>query len=212
MSIVNFAVAENLMLYAKPIVNPGTIVRMNSKFFSTYGSTFGKRARLLRQERGWTQIQMSEELEKNGVSAKSAWISELENADENKFPSIDVMIAYAKVFNVPTDFLLLLSDNPEKPNGSHELHWSPEVDEAGGIIDALPPDWRVEALGAVKKIRSEYEEIQRQDKEISAWLDRVEAAGGGVARAIAEQFARSYLQRLSRSGRALSVIDEVSTE
>jgi transcriptional regulator with XRE-family HTH domain len=213
MSIASFAIAEVLRLEAKPIVDTAKIRRMNKGFFSVYGGTFGKRVRLLRQERGWSQVQLSIEVEKFGASAKSAWISELENSEENKFPSPEVIIAFAEALATTTDFLMLRSDNPEPSNSTPELHWSQEADEAGRLIDSLPDEaWRKMALVEVQKVADEWREIRRQDAELVELVRRVEKSGGAVAAAIVQNYITARLDALSRRSDRSRVVDKLSDE
>ena len=58
----------------------------------------------LREDRGLTQKDLSELLHIS-ISSISAYES------GKRFPSIDVLIAYAKQFNVSTDYILRLTDN-----------------------------------------------------------------------------------------------------
>lgn len=113
----------------------------------------------------------------------------------------------AKVLETTADYLVMLTDDPMGQHDTINHHWSEESDAAGKIIDSLPVNWRAIALDEVKKIDAEWQEIQRQDRELSAWLNRVEAAGGPVARTIAEQYIRSRLDNLSR-GSGERMIDE----
>lgn len=191
MSIGNFAINELFSEPVEKIVHNSTIRNMSEEFFGAYGGTFGKRIRLLRQDRQWTQIKLAEEARAYGVDIRNTWISELENADENKLPSIDVVIAFAKLLGTTTDFLLLLSNDPKPPNNNTDPHWSEQADEAAGLIDLMPGKWRSRALKLVRDLDAEYRLALRQSQEIAEMLERVESVGGREARTIIERFIQS---------------------
>lgn len=60
---------------------------------------FSQRVKELRKEKGWTQLQLAEQ-----IGYKLGAVSEWEN--RHKEPSFDTLIKLANVFNVSTDYLL----------------------------------------------------------------------------------------------------------
>ena len=83
---------------------------MNKQFFDTVG----KRIRLLRQDLDLNQAKLVSELKKLGVEIGSSYISELERTD--KVPSGTVLAGLARVLGTTTDYLLLLTDDPNPPH------------------------------------------------------------------------------------------------
>lgn len=74
--------------------------------------TFGKRLRVLRHERGLSQIELRDEMERqHGVSIGQTYISELERSD--KAPTLNVAAAMAKVLGVSLDYLGLITNEPD---------------------------------------------------------------------------------------------------
>lgn len=65
----------------------------------------GKRIYELRTAFNWSQVQLAEKL-----SISKQTVSNWEN--ENIQPSIDMLVRLAKLFRVPTDYLLGLNDVP----------------------------------------------------------------------------------------------------
>jgi transcriptional regulator with XRE-family HTH domain len=169
--------------------------------------SLGRRVRDLRQAYEWGQEDLADKMaEITGQRVGQGYISDVERGRAN--PNWKTIAALAQALETTSDYLVMLTDNPAGPGDAINHHWSEQADEAGQLIDELPEEWRILALEEVKKIDAEWKEIQRQDKEISTWLDRVEAAGGEAARAIAEQFVRSRLTELSRGRGGYSMIDK----
>lgn len=76
-------------------------------------NTTGKRVRALREQQGWTQIALAEQLVALGAPVGSTQISKIESGAAA--PSFAVLGALARALNTSTDFLMLLSDNPDAP-------------------------------------------------------------------------------------------------
>lgn len=76
-------------------------------------NTTGKRLRALREARGMSQIDLASRLCDLGVTIGNSWISRLESQDDKLSPSVEVLVAIARVLGTSTDFLLLLTDRPE---------------------------------------------------------------------------------------------------
>jgi len=80
--------------------------------------TVGKRIRILRQDLGFKQAGLVNELEKQGIDVGRSYISELERTD--KVPSGTVLAGLAKVLGTTTDYLLMLTDEPGLPDEQEE--------------------------------------------------------------------------------------------
>ena len=90
------------------------ICLMNKQFLDTVG----KRIRILRQDLGFNQGELVNELAKQGIDVGRSYISELERTD--KVPSGTVLAGLAKVLGTTTDYLLMLTDDPGLPNEQEE--------------------------------------------------------------------------------------------
>lgn len=131
-----------------------TMMRMNREFFNT----FGKRVRVLREDRGWTQEQLADALRQYDVSVRNTWISTLEKARTNKLPATDVVVALARALGTTTDYLLMMTDDASSIKSHEPMHISEEADVAARLIDELrDPTWRGYCVEAVRDIRQEYD-------------------------------------------------------
>lgn len=65
---------------------------------------FAQKLKMLRQQRGLTQLQLSQQL-----NITKAMISAYETG--TRYPSFDILIKIARLFNVTTDYLLGLENN-----------------------------------------------------------------------------------------------------
>lgn len=82
--------------------------------------TVGKRIRILRQDLDLNQVELVTALEKHGIAVGRSYISELERSD--KVPSGTVLAGLARVLGTTTDYLLLLTDDPNPPHEQEEQH------------------------------------------------------------------------------------------
>lgn len=82
--------------------------------------TVGKRIRILRQDLDLNQAELVTALEKHGIAVGRSYISELERSD--KVPSGTVLAGLARVLGTTTDYLLLLTDDPNPPHEQEEQH------------------------------------------------------------------------------------------
>lgn len=188
MSSINFIDEEFLSVSVDDTGDNGKIYRMTENFFVVYGDTFGKRARLLRQDRKWSQMDLVQKLESEGVKINNTWISQIENSD--KMPSVDVAIALAKVLNTTTDFLFLLVDDPKIPNQQEPEFFSPEADEIARIVDSLPVEQRQRCVEKVKRIDEKYRQQLQTRREMESMFASIEAnCGLEVRRAVEKQIA-----------------------
>lgn len=109
--------------------------KIQSMSLALYGST-GKRIKLLRTGRDMNQKQLQAALKEHGVEVGSSFLSQLESS--SKQPSLEMLIALAKVLNTTTDFLLMLTDDPS-PSGSTDSQIV--VDVSDRTERALIEDW-----------------------------------------------------------------------
>ena len=87
---------------------------MNAHFLDTVG----KRIRILRQDLDLNQAELVTALEKHGIAVGRSYISELERSD--KVPSGTVLAGLARVLGTTTDYLLLLTEDPNPPHEQEE--------------------------------------------------------------------------------------------
>ncbi len=92
-------------------------------------SKFGEKIKQLRTKKGWTQAQVAEQI---GVT-KSV-ISFYENKDRS--PSPDVLIKFAELFQVSTDYLLGIEEVQENTIDVTGLSKG-EIESLQNIVDAL---------------------------------------------------------------------------
>jgi transcriptional regulator with XRE-family HTH domain len=75
--------------------------------------TFGKRMALLRRDKNLTQTELAALVTAHGTSLKQAYVSHLERTDA--YPVADLAANVARALGTTTDFLLLLTDDPMRP-------------------------------------------------------------------------------------------------
>jgi transcriptional regulator with XRE-family HTH domain len=153
--------------------------------------TFGKRLRVLRLDRGLSQIELREEMEKrHGVDIGETYISELERTA--KMPMLDVAAAMAKTLKISLDYLALLMDDATV-SYRHEpptQYMSEEADEVAGMVDSMSPDKRGIAVVLVRNLLALPSERQRRQAEIKDMLESVERQLGKEARDTVEKIVR----------------------
>lgn len=112
--------------------------------------TFGKRLRLWREQRGYSQTRLREIIqEQNGISIGQNYISELETGKAVN-PTLKVAVALAKVLNVSLDYFFLLVDDARPIDYDPEPEYiSPEADEIAKMVDELPVEQRKAMLNYV---------------------------------------------------------------
>lgn len=92
-------------------------------------SKFGEKIKQLRKKKGWTQAQVADEI---GVT-KSV-ISFYENKDRS--PSPEVLIKFAELFQVSTDYLLGIEEVQDNTIDVTGLS-KDEIESLQNIVDAL---------------------------------------------------------------------------
>ncbi len=103
------------------------------KFFT---DNTGKRVKAMREHRGLTQIELADAVSATGAALGNAYLSQIER--QNKTPSVATIIALAKALDTSTDYLLMLTDEPEMQNAPREMPGiSEQAEEAARIIDGL---------------------------------------------------------------------------
>lgn len=105
--------------------------------------TYGKRQRLLREDLGWTQEDLSNRLEKAGVKVGQGYMSVIERT--GRIPSGEVVAATAKILGTNPAFLLLMTDD-SAPVGQQatndEPTYSEAVERAADMLQAMDEDTR----------------------------------------------------------------------
>lgn len=110
---------------------PAILDYMSVDFFDTTG----KRVRILREDKGLSQVQLAAEMERFGVSINNSFISRIEKSSAN--PSMEVLVALAKALGTTTDYLLLLSDNPFPDEQEASLSYQIDSEDFRRVIDEL---------------------------------------------------------------------------
>lgn len=152
-----------------------------------FSNTTGKRAKLLRMDQGLKQGDVAER-----VGIRHPYLSEIEN--DKAYPSGEVIAKLAQALGTTTDYLLLLTDNPEQPKDAEPTRLSEEAEQAAQMIDDMYPYMRTQALGAVANIYAHYQEHAKRDKMIIELLNLIEMSNGPGYR-------RDLERRLGLAGR-----------
>lgn len=151
--------------------------------------TFGKRIRALRQERGLSQIDLRERMEKEaGVTIGETYISELERKPIT--PSLEIAAAMAKVLDVTLDYLGMLIEDGElsyKRVESSPTYFSAEADEVAQLVDVMRPEQRVALVMVARNLSSSPSERQRRKQAALETLRSIEATMGIAARQAVER-------------------------
>lgn len=153
--------------------------------------TFGKRLRVLRMDRGLSQIELRTEMEeKHGVDIGETYVSELERT--NKMPSLEVAAAMAKTLKISLDYLALLTDDSVSSylRETAVQYLSEEADEVASMVDTMPPDQRGIAVTFVRNLLALPSDRQRRQAEMKDMLESVERQLGKDARDAVERIVR----------------------
>lgn len=143
--------------------------------------TFGKRLRVLRQDRGLSQIDLRDALQRYAVEIGETYISELERTD--KMPSLAVAAGMAKVLNISVDYLALLTDEARSYVPEARVEYiAPEADEVAGLMDGMTQDQREALLGMARSLTAPRQETRRMREGLASMLDSVERQEGAAAR------------------------------
>jgi transcriptional regulator with XRE-family HTH domain len=138
---------SHLLALVASAPNEFIIGGMNANFMDT----FGKRVRLLRRDRKWTQGKLRDEIEKCGAVVQRSYISKMESSEQ--IPSGEVVRAIALALDTTTDFLLMLTDDHRARTEDAELDaldaWSEEAEEVAQLVDAMKPDRRRDAVAVI---------------------------------------------------------------
>ena len=157
---------------------------------SLYPKDFGRRVRLLREDKDWSQQDLLDALAKrHGISFTQSYLSKLEKS-RLQVPGGRIVLALAVELETTTDFLLCRVDDPDIPDGNEPatVAYSEEGEEAAKIIDALSVGTRKDALGILKSM---YEaEASRRTRNAAEWkrlLTLIENVAGVSTRDQVEQ-------------------------
>lgn len=152
-------------------------------------NTFGKRLRALRQDRGLSQIDLRDRMEKEcGVNIGGAYISELERSDRT--PPLATAAAMAKVLNVTLDYLgLLIEDGELSYVRSDEAvsYITPEADQVAQLVDTMRAEERAILFNLARNLAVVSGERKRNEMEVREILDSVERTLGREARLAVER-------------------------
>lgn len=107
MSTTNLLIRQSFYPWGAGVFEIGKIEGMA---LDLYGST-GKRIRLMRDGRGMNQKQLQAALKEHGIKVGTSFLSQIESS--NKQPSLGLLVALARILKTTTDYLLMLTDNPD---------------------------------------------------------------------------------------------------
>jgi transcriptional regulator with XRE-family HTH domain len=154
--------------------------------------TFGKRLKVLRVDRGLSQIDLRDQMEKLcGVSIGETYVSELERT--TKMPGLQVAAAMAKVLDVSLDYLGLLIDDASVSYQRFvpASYLSEEADEVAQLVDAMRPEQRALVANLARNLSLPVNERERRRAEAQDILDSVERDLGLEARKRVERIMRN---------------------
>lgn len=147
-------------------------VKFTSKEFMTeLLNTLGKRTERLRKDKSWRQSDLAK-----AVSVRQNYISAIEN--DTATPSAELMAAIAKALDTTLDFLMLLTDNSERPQDAEPTFISEEAEKAARLIDELLPTERQQALAALEEIRKEHDVRMERRKLFEYMFGLIRDLGG----------------------------------
>lgn len=104
--------------------------------------TFGKRVKVLRIDRGLSQIELRDAMKKHGVDIGETYISELERSA--KMPMLDVAAAMAQALGITVDYLALIVEEalPLERVEAEPHYMTPEADEVARLVDDMSKEQR----------------------------------------------------------------------
>lgn len=149
--------------------------------------TFGKRIRALRMDRGLSQVELRDRMQKEAsVEIGETYISELERSD--RMPSLEVAAAMAKVLDVSLDYLgLLIEDGDSYKRTPAPNYFSEEADRVAEMFDAMRPEQRRALFTLARDLSGNTVERAKQSAEKDDLLDSIERDFGADARTDVEQ-------------------------
>lgn len=170
------------------------IRRMNNKRFAT---TTGKRVKLLREDFDWSQEFLTDLIEKQyGVKIGQSYVSHMEN--NRTKPTGVVLAALARALRTTTDYLFLLTDDPQRLEDRF-VALSEEAEQASTVIDGLPPQERAKCLDSFDAIEADFVLAKQEAAEVDALIQSVEVECGRKGRQLLERFFENRLGIISRT-------------
>lgn len=143
--------------------------------------TFGKRLRLLRQDRGLSQIDLRDALKKYDVDIGETYISELERTD--KTPTLAVAAGMAQVLGVSLDYFGLLVDDARHYKQEPLISYiSPEADEVAALVDEMNSEQRAAVLSMARGLAAPVMDQRRMRAAMEAMLDNIQRKFGTKVR------------------------------
>jgi transcriptional regulator with XRE-family HTH domain len=186
-----------LPMVARP-QNDNNICGMTNKYLDT----FGKRVRILRQERGWRQQDLVDALQDVGAAIGRTYVSEWERTE--KTPTGDIVAALARVLDTTTDYLLLLTDDAERPGAVQDEvdAISEEAEEVAQVVDSMTPERRQDVLAIVRALHQEDSVESTALKRYDIIMERIRRRDGAQGVERAEELLRRFLDSLSGASAA----------
>ena len=88
----------------------------------------GQRVRMLREDRDWSQIELAKK-----IAINNSVLSRIESGKRDI--EDDLLIKFANVFNVSTDYLLGLSDNAQRTNTTAQDKFSAALKDSPELLE-----------------------------------------------------------------------------
>ncbi len=144
--------------------------------------TFGKRLKVLRIDRGLSQIELRDAMKKHGVDIGETYISELERSA--KMPMLDVAAAMAQALGVTVDYLALIVEEalPLERAEPEPHYMTPEADEVARLVDDMSKDQRGLVVELARSLMLPPQTRQQRRSIALEILELVERKFGLVAR------------------------------
>ena len=141
MSIAQVGFAETIYAGEKSMRGSPMILLMSNDLLRTTGA----RIRALVEDRSISLKELARQLDMS-----QSFLSQILRG---KKPPLDTVVQLADILDTTTDYLLLRTDNHNRPaefSDAAPHYFSPEADEIARMIDDLPPWKRVEMLYMVR--------------------------------------------------------------
>jgi transcriptional regulator with XRE-family HTH domain len=105
-------------------------------------SILADRLKVLREQSGMSQEELGQQI---GKDQKQVWRYE----NGVSIPTADVLLLLAQVFTTTADYLLGMTDNPERPlRNSHDL--TDTEKEIIHVLRSKPPEWERKFLDFIR--------------------------------------------------------------
>lgn len=134
-------------------------------------NTTGKRLRVLRQDRGMTQAELSQRLTASGATPSNASLSQYETG--RAVPPAPALVALADALDTTIDYLMCRTDDPSHVGLASEVsptYFSDEADAVARLVDSMTPEDRTQALAIMQMFAGLSPTGRKLTKEVAALL------------------------------------------